>query len=68
LFAAGVGKAQGREAIRELFARFPKVTGQTQHVVANPLIEVDGGRAHGVCYLISAETGRAARDSTICTI
>ena len=55
--ADGAGNAEGREAIRELFARFPKVIGQTQHIVANPLIEVEGDRAHGVWYLISAETG-----------
>jgi uncharacterized protein (TIGR02246 family) len=52
----GVGHAEGREAIRELFAGFPKVIAGAQHIVANPLIEVDGDRAHGVWYLISAVT------------
>lgn len=49
-----VGKAEGREAIRELFSGFPKRIARAQHIVANPLIEVDGDRAHGVWYLISA--------------
>ena len=52
--AGRVGNAEGREAIRELFAGFPKVVDRAQHIVANPLIEVDGDRAHGVWYLISA--------------
>ena len=54
--ADGVGNAEGREAIRELFAGFPKMIARAQHIVANPLIEVDGDRAHGVWYLISAVT------------
>ena len=53
---AGVGTAEGREAIRELFAGFPKAIAGAQHIVANPLIEVDGDRARGVWYLIAAVT------------
>jgi uncharacterized protein (TIGR02246 family) len=52
----GVGHAEGREAIRELFAGFPKAIAAAQHIVANPLIEVDGDKAHGVWYLISTVT------------
>jgi len=54
--ADGVGNAEGREAIRELFAGFPKRIARAQHIVANPMIEVDGDRGHGVWYLISAVT------------
>ena len=52
----GVGRAEGREAIRELFAGIAKVTGGSQHIVANPLIEVDGDQAQGVWHLIAAVT------------
>ena len=52
----GVGKAEGREAIRKLFAGFPERIDRAQHIVVNPLIEVDGNQAHGVWYLISAMT------------
>ena len=49
----GVGNAEGREAIRKLFAGFPKGIAGARHIVANPLIDVDGDRAHGVWYLIA---------------
>jgi len=52
--SSSVGNAEGREAIREMFSGFPKWITRAQHIVANPLIEVDGDRARGVWYLISA--------------
>jgi len=41
------GKAQGHDAIRQLFERFQKLISFSQHNVFNPRIEVDGDRARG---------------------
>lgn len=51
---ASFAKVKGHEAIRELFSEFPKAIIRVQHIVANPQIEVDGDRAKGSWYLISA--------------
>src|SRR5262249_15716165 len=45
--AGGFGKAQGHAGIRELFQGFQKMISFSQHMVVNPLIEVNGNTAKG---------------------
>jgi hypothetical protein len=54
----GIGKAEGHAAIRELFARFQKMMSYTQHMVMNPIIEVNGDQAKGVWYFFGPFTFR----------
>lgn len=53
---AGFGKAQGHDAIRELFRGFQKLIGFSQHNVMNPQIQVDGDRATGSWYFLGPFT------------
>lgn len=55
---AGFGKAQGHEAIRELFRSFQKLISFSQHNVMNPQIQVDGDRATGSWYFLGPFTFR----------
>ncbi len=41
----GIGLAQGHAEIRELFERFRTMMSFSQHMVMNPVIELDGDRA-----------------------
>ena len=52
----GIGKAQGHAEIRSLFEGFQKVISYSQHMVMNPVIEVDGDRAHGTWYFFGTFT------------
>ena len=54
----GIGKANGHAEIRELFERFQKMMSFTQHMVMNPIIDVDdsGDRAHGTWYFFGPFT------------
>jgi len=52
------GKAQGHDAIRQLFERFQKLISFSQHNVFNPRIEVDGDRARGTWYFLGPFTFR----------
>jgi len=54
--SADFGKAQGHEAIRELFRSFRKLFSFSQHNITNPIIEVDGDRAKGVWYIMGPWT------------
>jgi len=54
----GLGSHQGHEAIRELFKSFQERISFSQHNVMNPIIEVDGDRAHGSWYLLGPFTFR----------
>ncbi len=44
----GIGKAQGHAEIRALFEGFQKSISYSQHMVLNPIIEVNGLTATGV--------------------
>lgn len=55
---AGFGKAQGHDAIRELFRGFQKLISFSQHNVMNPQIQVDGDRATGSWYFLGPFTFR----------
>jgi hypothetical protein len=52
----GIGNAKGHAEIRELFTRFQKMMTFTQHMVMNPIIEVDGDRARGTWYFFGPFT------------
>ncbi len=54
----GIGKAEGHAAIRELFVGFQKMMSFSQHMVMNPIIEIDGDRAHGTWYFFGPFTFR----------
>lgn len=54
----GIGHAQGHAAIRELFKGFQRAISYSQHMVVNPLIEVDGDRAKAVWYFFGLFTMR----------
>lgn len=52
------GKAQGHAAIRELFVGFGKLISFSQHMVMNPIIEIDGTRAKATWYFLGPFTYR----------
>ncbi len=54
----GIGKAEGHAAIRELFTKFQTMMSYSQHMVMNPIIEVDGDRATGRWYFLGPFTFR----------
>ena len=52
----GIGKAQGHAEIKALFENFQKRISYSQHMVLNPIIEVDGTTATGVWYFFGPFT------------
>ncbi|MEL0064055.1 MAG: nuclear transport factor 2 family protein [Gammaproteobacteria bacterium] len=46
----GIGKAEGHQEIRELFTTFQQAIKFSQHMVQNPIIEVDGNKATARWY------------------
>ena len=46
----GIGRAQGHDEIRTLFEGFQKAIKFSQHMVQNPIIEIDGPAALGRWY------------------
>ena len=52
----GIGKAQGHDEIRALFTRFQQSISFSQHMVMNPIIEIDGDRASGRWYFLGPFT------------
>lgn len=54
----GIGRAEGHAAIRELFVGFQKSISYSQHMVMNPIIDVNGERANAVWYFFGPFTMR----------
>lgn len=54
--SADFGKAQGHDAIRELFRRFKAMFSFSQHNIMNPIIEVNDDRATGIWYIMGPWT------------
>jgi hypothetical protein len=52
----GIGRAEGHAEIRALFQTFQKTIRYAQHMVMNPIIEIDGDRANGVWYFFGPFT------------
>ena len=52
----GIGKAQGHAEIKALFENFQKNISYSQHMVLNPIIEVDGMTATGIWYFFGPFT------------
>jgi len=52
----GIGRAQGHAEIRALFEGFQKTTQFSQHMVMNPVIEIEGDRAHARWYFFGMFT------------
>ena len=52
----GIGKAQGHEEIKELFQNFQRMISYAQHMVLNPIIEIDGTSATGIWYFFGPFT------------
>ncbi len=50
------GKAQGHQAIHELFSGFSKTFSFSQHNIMNPIIEVNGDRATAMWYIMGPWT------------
>ncbi len=52
----GIGTATGHAEIQQLFTRFQKMISFSQHMVVNPVIEIDGTSASGVWYFFGLFT------------
>ena len=55
---AEFGKAQGHEAIRDLFRTFQQLISFSQHMVMNPILEIEGNHAKGTWYFLGPFTFR----------
>ncbi len=58
----GIGTATGHGEIRDLFVGFQKAIRFSQHMVQNPLIEVDGLTASGKWYFLGMFTMEKERE------
>ncbi len=52
------GKAQGHAAIRQLFQTFQQLISFSQHMVMNPIIDIDGNSAKATWYFLGPFTFR----------
>jgi len=56
--AAALGKRKGHAAIRDLFKNFQQLISFSQHMVMNPIIEIDGNNAKATWYFLGPFTFR----------
>jgi uncharacterized protein (TIGR02246 family) len=54
----GIGHARGHAEIRELFLGFQRAISYSQHMVMNPIVDVDGDRASGIWTFFGTFTMR----------
>jgi len=52
----GIGKATGHSELRALFKTFQQTISYSQHMVLNPIIEINGNTATGVWYFFGPFT------------
>jgi len=52
----GVGRFEGKAAIKEFFGELPEMMSFWMHMVVNPLITVEGDEAQGRWYLLEPTT------------
>ncbi|MCZ6504008.1 MAG: nuclear transport factor 2 family protein [Gammaproteobacteria bacterium] len=52
----GIGDARGHEEIKGLFQNFQRMISYSQHMVLNPIIEIDGTSATGIWYFFGPFT------------
>jgi len=52
----GIGNAHGHAEIRALFQQFQDAISYSQHMVQNPIIEINGTSATGIWYFFGAFT------------
>ena len=52
----GIATARGHKEIRELFQTFQKTISFAQHMVLNPIIEIDDNRAKAIWYFFGPFT------------
>lgn len=58
IWHSAIAHAEGHAAIRKLFEGYQRDISYSQHMVMNPVIEVDGPTAHGVWYFFGTFTFR----------
>jgi hypothetical protein len=66
--AEGIGKAEGHVAIRALFQTFQQQIDFSQHMVMNPIIQIDGERATGIWYFAGPFTPRQDPQSNLTAV
>lgn len=52
----GIGRAEGHQEIKSLFQGFKESISYSQHMVMNPIIEINGSSANGVWYFFGPFT------------
>ena len=64
----GLGSFHGRQAIIDVVEAFLGSCGQTQHMVSNFRIDINGNEASAKCYLQATHAGCGAHDGKTMTV